>query len=737
MNLPPDQTDALLSQFCALHEDQLPDVQRRAIRGLVAASAETRQLYVEHAFLITALRWTYSDFEDALPVATDTTMPVLSPAVPTRLANVAYGVNLYRNPVYFIPASVIIVGLFWTFWAYLIYAGRSEYQNRPQESAMAAVATLTADRDCIWHADSQPKKLTVGLRLGADGVLQLQSGVAELTFLDGARVAIEGPCQFELQGSGKGFLQNGKLVAHVPPRAIGFEIETPTARIVDLGTDFKVEASSSETKVAVIAGMVDLFPRDRDVDDGKRTTGSHRRVVAGQAVAITAQANGTTTMRQVRYDAALPSKVVSDLPHDRHPSPVVAYQVSENAAGNQRDFHGGVGLDFEVRAPIRVFSLGVFDHLGDGIDRATSPTVQLWSRDMTVPLNTGYVGHKVLASHVFDAHDSGQLKSGHRFKSLARPINLPVGAYSIVAYGLSNKNPFIDVEDRNIDVDFSSEPHWVGSNNTTSGNKFGWNQAIDKTGRKVSEVGGTFARAQLDSFYADTHLSDAFDLGDRIAASGTFRMDNITEGWADLDSSSGFFIGHFSRNAASQDFIGLEFKESGSRFSMQVRARFQQSGAMSAQSDWVSVLTNDSHTFSYTYVPYEDNGRLTLSIDAMSPLIVELKPIERGTDVQFNAFGIGATSNLNSENDPTKTAEVYLDDVSYSGCRTRSSKDSIGLEKSTAHVQVETSHNAIVPRGSRFGECEPGTLPAGRRTQAVDYAAGSFEYFPVGEESTK
>ena len=82
----------------------------------------------------------------------------------------------------------------------------------------------------------------------------------------------------------------------------------------------------------------------------------------------------------------------------------MAYGVPDRTAGDRRDFHGGVGLDFEVKAPIRIFSLGVFDHLGDGFDPSTSPTVQLWSRDTNgTPDDTSDdVGGEMLASQAID-----------------------------------------------------------------------------------------------------------------------------------------------------------------------------------------------------------------------------------------------------------------------------------------------------------------------------------------------
>ena len=64
----------------------------------------------------------------------------------------------------------------------------------------------------------------------------------------------------------------------------------------------------------------------------------------------------------------------------RDPRRTIAYGANPGIVGNQGDFHGSLGLDFDVKRPIRVYSLGVFDDQGDGIDPQSKLTVQIWSR---------------------------------------------------------------------------------------------------------------------------------------------------------------------------------------------------------------------------------------------------------------------------------------------------------------------------------------------------------------------
>jgi hypothetical protein len=127
------------------------------------------------------------------------------------------------------------------------------------KSANRPVATLTASTGATWNQSRHDKPPRENSAIRADEVLELTSGQAQLTFADGARVVLEGPCQFVPQNTGRGRLERGKLRASVPAQAIGFAIATPTIEIIDLGTEFGVEADvKGQTDVEVFQGKVDV-----------------------------------------------------------------------------------------------------------------------------------------------------------------------------------------------------------------------------------------------------------------------------------------------------------------------------------------------------------------------------------------------------------------------------------------------------------------------------------------------
>lgn len=122
-----------------------------------------------------------------------------------------------------------------------------------------------------WNADAVIKP----------GRLDLASGFAEITLTNGIRLVLEAPATIHLESVLRARLERGRVVAHVPPEGRGFTVETPRARLIDLGTEFGVGIfENGETEVQVFLGEV--------IAECKDTTGATQshRLEAGKAVAI-------------------------------------------------------------------------------------------------------------------------------------------------------------------------------------------------------------------------------------------------------------------------------------------------------------------------------------------------------------------------------------------------------------------------------------------------------------------
>jgi hypothetical protein len=90
--------------------------------------------------------------------------------------------------------------------------------------------------------------------------------VVEVTFATTAKVAIEGPAQFQLTSGNSMTLQEGKIATDVPRRARGFLVKTPTSTVVDLGTRFgAIVDTDKSSEVDVFQGHVRLSPANGTV----------------------------------------------------------------------------------------------------------------------------------------------------------------------------------------------------------------------------------------------------------------------------------------------------------------------------------------------------------------------------------------------------------------------------------------------------------------------------------------
>jgi hypothetical protein len=121
--------------------------------------------------------------------------------------------------------------------------------------------------------------------LHAGELMEIASGVLELQLKQGATVLVEGPAECKVDAQNQATLLRGKLIAKVPARAVGLTIETPNAKIVDLGTELGVEVLPNLlTSVSVFKGAVRVETAGHGDATGARRTPS--RVSAGNSVQV-------------------------------------------------------------------------------------------------------------------------------------------------------------------------------------------------------------------------------------------------------------------------------------------------------------------------------------------------------------------------------------------------------------------------------------------------------------------
>ncbi|MCE9553594.1 MAG: FecR family protein [Planctomycetes bacterium] len=142
---------------------------------------------------------------------------------PFRIPNSAFRISALAALVAFMAIGIL---------AYSFWPGPTELPVVKQTPA-AKIANLT---DAKWAGVSSQ----AGDTLIAGQQLLLQSGSAEITFNDQARVIVDGPAELTIVDAAACRLATGRLTAHVPEPAKGFKVHTPGGTVTDLGTEFGV-----------------------------------------------------------------------------------------------------------------------------------------------------------------------------------------------------------------------------------------------------------------------------------------------------------------------------------------------------------------------------------------------------------------------------------------------------------------------------------------------------------------
>ncbi|NQZ60207.1 MAG: FecR domain-containing protein [Lentisphaeraceae bacterium] len=99
----------------------------------------------------------------------------------------------------------------------------------------------------------------VGFWLMPADLQQVAAGeTRRFTLPSGAQVTLLGPVKYRLMQGNQFYLDSGVLRAKVPEKAKGFTVFTANGKIVDLGTEFSINALEERSLVKVLQGKVEL-----------------------------------------------------------------------------------------------------------------------------------------------------------------------------------------------------------------------------------------------------------------------------------------------------------------------------------------------------------------------------------------------------------------------------------------------------------------------------------------------
>jgi hypothetical protein len=295
--------EELLMLCGAVRDETLSLGDRGRLEQLLNEYAEARTYYVQFFQLDACLQWhslalpnVAQDFDlhstGIAPSETGNTSKLPRPA------GVVLGLlNAVSRRA---PGGGLTVGLLVVFVIVAAFWGLSLQMLHPQKPSGATrndatVAMVTSAADVHWSPETKPK--TNNSAIHSSEPLKISSGIVQVELKSGATLLVEGPAQWSIDDDNRATLESGKIVAKVPSQAVGFTIQTPTATVIDLGTEFGVEVTpEQESRLQVFQGKIVV----RANVAATSSAGTPREIELREGEAVIVEPHGTA----VRYSRA-------------------------------------------------------------------------------------------------------------------------------------------------------------------------------------------------------------------------------------------------------------------------------------------------------------------------------------------------------------------------------------------------------------------------------------------------
>ncbi len=141
-------------------------------------------------------------------------------------------------------------------------AGTSPHRKSPAVRRSRRTRAAPSSRGRRMRSLPTPAGLRVGDTI-RPGALRLTRGAAQIEFFSGASMILQAGASLELVSPWEAICRAGKVTVRVPPPAQGFRLRTAGLDLVDLGTEFGVEArAGGATEVHVFEGKVEAHPEN-------------------------------------------------------------------------------------------------------------------------------------------------------------------------------------------------------------------------------------------------------------------------------------------------------------------------------------------------------------------------------------------------------------------------------------------------------------------------------------------
>ncbi len=151
------------------------------------------------------------------------------------------------------------------------------------ESRNVVARVVWTTNDTTWSNAARPTDFLLRLRPG--DIIGTNSGFVKIEFSDGARLILHSPSLLQVTSATSAHLIRGQVAGRAQNG--NFTLSTPSASVVDIGTEFGVGVNAQGTAVTVFEGEVHVHSMLRST-----TAGPFRRLTEGMSLKVAP--NGTT-----------------------------------------------------------------------------------------------------------------------------------------------------------------------------------------------------------------------------------------------------------------------------------------------------------------------------------------------------------------------------------------------------------------------------------------------------------
>jgi VCBS repeat-containing protein len=243
---------------------------------------------------------------------------------------------------------------------------------------------------------------------------------------------------------------------------------------------------------------------------------------------------------------------------------------------------------------------------------------------------------------------------------------------------------------------------------TSGGSNYGYQSGSVTNGADNGEAGGTLARSDTWSYYADNDIGGSFSLNDSIQSHGHFTFQSRNN-W-----TAGLQLGHFgateAQSNAAPPFVGITLAEPTDGTNYRAFARVTLSNGTTVDGTALLIGGNSNYSFTSVWDP-SGNGSLTVNVYNNTGSLVgtstaSLDSTQRTTGATVDAYGL-LNINVGGANS-SDTVNFFIDDVSYS---TRGEMNVVPSDITlSANTVSEGSVNGTVVGTATGFDSDPGTV---------------------------